>query len=348
MTRSHLGRALALVVGVCGGAAHASPPLRAGPAATADELPALGDLLQRTGWTPTPELSGVFQAGAVFSGEGGSHALMLRDCFGATPVADAYPSIELTSSLQAGVRVRLGAGRLSGEGELVRKLVFGRPEHQTVERLALQPTEDCRARLAAVPADRLHHLYAVQEVLKAEISEQSCGRIDAEGRFVGLGAADAALARACTQVSLEPVAVAYRTVPLLELLPPPDGALAVAPARSPCRWGTPTTVSTTMTTLTINGETLDVRGEEARTFVVQELQRCDRPEAARAFEEWRRRRRIVNVSAATLVGMWPFGVGLLAAHQAEDWRLRTEALLLDPDVADEKERGWRKRVRDTP
>lgn len=321
-------------------------PLGHRPAASAADIPVLADLLERTGWTPTPELSGVYQAGAVFLDDGERHSLMLRSCFDTAAVSNAYTSMELVSSLQAGVRVRAGLFSARGEAELVRQVRFGVPEHHTLERLGMQPTPDCRERLARAPADAQARMYAVQEVLTAEITEQTCGRLDAEGRFVGLGTADAELASACTQVSLEPVAVAYRVVPIAALdLGAPGAATPAASWTPDCPWGTPRTVSSTMTTLSINGTTLDVRGPEARAAIGQGMQACGRPEAARAFEEWRLRRRTVNITAATLVGFWPFGIGMLAAMQADDWRLRMERLLLDPDVADEKRgRGWRKKV----
>jgi transposase InsO family protein len=37
-----------------------------GPAASASEIPAPANLLAKAGWTPTPELSGVFEAGRIF------------------------------------------------------------------------------------------------------------------------------------------------------------------------------------------------------------------------------------------------------------------------------------------
>jgi hypothetical protein len=325
-------------------------PVVVAPAASAADIPALADLLDRAGWTPTPELSGVYRVGSIFLADGDQHSLMLRSCFDAPAAVDTYTSMELTSSLQAGVRVRAGLFSARGEAGLVRQMRFGVPEHHTLERLAMQPTEDCADRLRRAPADARAQMYAVQEVLTAEIAEQTCGRLDAQGRFVGLGAADVELQRACTQVSLEPVAVAYRIVQVEALdlgTAPPSSAPAPVQNWDPnCIWGTPRTVSSTMTTLTINGETLDVRGEEQRTRIQHAMQACGRPEAAKAFAIWRQQRRTVNIAGATIFGMFPFGIGIAAAYQAEDWRLRMERLLLDPKVADERKgRGWRKKVR---
>lgn len=321
-----------------------APVARAAPAASAADIPVLADLLERAGWTPTPELSGVYRPGGIFLADGDRHSLMLRDCFDQEPAVDSYPSMELVSSLQAGVRVRAGLFAARGEAGLVRQVRFNAPEHHTLERLSLQPTADCAARLRNAPATARASMYAVQEVLTAEIAEQTCGRLDAQGRFVGLGKADVELQRACAQIALEPVAVAYRVVPVSAL------DLGDGPAPSPgwdpaCPWGPPRTVASTMTTLTVNGDTRDVRGVEARAAIVEAMQACGRPEAARAFEQWRLRRRTVNITGATIVGFWPFGIGMLAAMQADDWRLRMEKLLLDPAYADEKRgRGWRKKV----
>jgi hypothetical protein len=105
-------------------------------------------------------------------------------------------------------------------------------------------------------------------------------------------------------------------------------------------------VSTTHRALTVNGVTMDVRGEAARTEVAQALQACGRPEAARAFDAWRRLRRTGDIAAYTLIGYYPLGIGIVAHYSANRWRERTERLLLDPGVADEEGgRGWRKKVR---
>ncbi len=319
------------------------------PSANASDMPALADLLDRTGWLPTPELSGIFQVGSIFSSADGPHVLMLRGCFEAEASTDTYTSLDLTSQLQAGVRVRGGMGAGALEGALVKHLKFGLPEHHAMARLAMTPSAVCAERLGRLTADQRRGLYAVQEVLTAEIAEQTCGRLDASGRFVGLGGAELELARACSQVSLEPVAVAYRVVPLADLSfpdPPASDLPATGlPALEGCPWGRIQTVSSSMTTLTINGETRGVRGIEARSAISADLQRCDRAEAARAFDLWRAHRRATNIAGATLVGFWPFGIGIYTAWNAGNWRERMEQLLLDPTVADQRSGGWRKQVR---
>jgi formylglycine-generating enzyme required for sulfatase activity len=190
-----------------------------GPAASASEIPALARLLEKAGWTPTPEMSGIFEPGIVFTDSGFSHSVLTSTCFQTSARESSYTSAEVITQLQAGVSVGVaGLGRASVEGELVKKVKFGAPVHASVDRLALVPLDTCSGQLGSLPPSTIDASYVVQEVLLAEIAEQTCGRVDASGRFVGLGSAEASLASACAQASLEPVAVGYRTVPLRELV----------------------------------------------------------------------------------------------------------------------------------
>ncbi len=211
--------ALAALVGaIVGGPASAEPATALRPghrvqlAASAAELPALSALLERAGWSPTPELSGAFQPGRIFSAD--QHRLQIDDCFDAPIQRSTYTSAEVVTHLQAGVSV--GMGLAQGHGKLVKKLRFGAPEHLAMPALKMRPTEACLRTLrdGAARGLDLSTLYVVQEALLAEIAEQTCGRIDARGRIVGLGAGEAALSIACAQESLEPVAVAFRVQPL--------------------------------------------------------------------------------------------------------------------------------------
>jgi hypothetical protein len=299
----------------------------------------LAKLLDKAGWDPTPELSGVFQVGRIFLDDGFSHSLMVRECFHTEAGSDTYTSAEVVSQLQAGVRVKLGV-EASASASLEKKVKFGAPVHHTLERLAMVPTEDCTALLATASDQDLARMYAVQEVLTAEITEQTCGRLNAEGKFV-VGGVDAEFERGCTQESLEPVAVAYRTIPVGELELPGETPLAPSfllpvsvadawPERvgEDCYWGEVDSVHSTYMTLTLNGHTMDVRGVPNRTRIVTELQRCDYLEAAEAFNAWRESRRTTNISCATIVGCYPFGVGIWSGVMAKKHRLRMERALL--------------------
>ncbi len=309
-----------------------------GPSANASEIPALATLLEKTGWTPTPELSGIFKTGSIFRDTGSGHSLMIRDCFDAAEVRDSYTSLELVTQLQAGVRVRAGLVSARGSGELVKKVKFSTPVHHSLERLAMTPSPACREKLSKVSKADLAQMYAVQDVLMAKIWEQTCGRIDAKGRFVGLGGGELELSRACHRLSLEPVAVAYRPVPLSKLgLEGSDDQVRplvqrVEPAPD-CPWGTIKSVSTTMSTITVNGTTEDARGLDNRAKIMDAMQRCGRPEAAKAFGQWREWRRTTNIASATIVGFYPFGIGMVAASQAGRWRPYMEQILMDPSQA---------------
>ncbi len=314
------------------------------PAANASEIPALAGLLDKAGWTPTPELSGVFQVGRIFKDDGTGHSLMVRDCFDAQPGSDPYTSAEVVSHLQAGVRVGFGIG-VKGSASLVRKVNFDVPVHHTLERLAMAPNPECTAMLDTATEVERGSMYAVQEVLTAVITEQRCGRLDASGQFIVV-TADAELEAVCSQQSHEPVAVAYRSVPVSELtkptessqvgLKPPvmtmiDGAEATNDGG--CHWGDIQSVHSTMTTLTINGKMMDVRGVETRAWITTEFQRCGYQAAAEAFNDWRASRRTTNIACATGIGCYPFGIGIWSAVKAKQHRLRMEqALLGEPDL----------------
>jgi len=255
----------------------------AAPAVNATEIPALAGLLNKAGWTATPELSGVFQVGRIFKDDGTGHSLMVRDCFEAESGSDPYTSAEVVSHLRAGVRVGL---RAKGSASLVRKVKFDAPVHHTLERLAMVPSLECAAMLETATKEEQGSMYAVQEVLTAVITEQRCGRLDASGRFV-VASADASLEQVCSQESLKPVAVAYRSVPVQELkMPeispkvvqaPPTMTPKVAAASTSdkeCHWGEITSVHTSMSSMTLNGQMMDVRGVEQQAWVTTELQRC--------------------------------------------------------------------------
>ena len=293
-----------------------------GPAASASEIPALAQLLEKAQWTPTPELSGVFQPGSIFEVTQSGHRVLATSCI-ETPVQEnTYTSAELISSLQTGVTVRSPTARVQAGGELVKKVKFSTPTHLVIPRLDLVLTESCAERLQRLPASTLAQAYVVQEVLRAEIAEQTCGRLDASGRLVGLGEADAALASACMQVSLEPVAVGYRTVPLSELvvavpappvpvarptpIGPPQGVYGrdqwVRSPEADCPWPSPQKVNAELVWLHVDGLSIDVRGQETRERVQAELLACGYIDAAWQFAAWRQSRRTTNICALTMYG----------------------------------------------
>ena len=322
--------------------------MNAAPAVNADDIPLLAGLLDKAGWTATPELSGVFQVGRIFKDDGSGHSLMIRECFAMEAGRDPYTSSEVVSHLEAGVRLGFFAPTTAST-RMVRTVRFDTPVHHTLERLAMVPTPECTAMLTQATEAERATMYAVQEVLTAVITEQRCGTLDAKGRFI-LGVANAEVERSCSQVSQEPVAVAYRSVPVDDLTIGP-AAIAETHVQSPvravqavgepvnedCHWGDIDRVHSTMTTLTINEQMMDVRGLENRAWIATELQRCGYPDAAEAFNEWRESRRATNIACGTGVGCYAIPVGIWASVQAKKHRLAMERALLSPRVdADEE------------
>lgn len=191
------------------------------------QMPSLADVLRQDGWQAAPELSGIFQPGRVFIVDGAAHVLAVAECTDTPPVRSTYTGMEVVSQLQGGVRVRLGAATAEASAGLAKSLKFGAPVHISLPAMAFAPTSDCREALSRSPPGA----YVIREALEAEIAEQTCGRVDATGRFAVFGQADASLAESCAQVSLEPVIVAVRVVPIEQwLASQPGGALPRAGA----------------------------------------------------------------------------------------------------------------------
>lgn len=189
------------------------------PTSSAAEIPALAALLEKGKWTPTPELSGRYNVGTIIDLSKGDHRIVARSCFSRAPIVSPYIGAELVASMQAGVAVRAGGGSAAASGELVKKVKFGTPTTESLESLYMKLSSECARLLEDQNPAKLAQMYVVQEVLKAEIAEQSCGRVDARGTFVGLGSAEVEYSQACNQETLEPVVVGYRTLPLVEVLP---------------------------------------------------------------------------------------------------------------------------------
>lgn len=183
----------------------------------ASEVPALEKILRSGNWEPTPEMSGRYAVGTILDTSTGDHRIMAANCFEQKALVAPYVGAEVVASMQAGVSMPLGRGKAGGE--LVKKVKFGTPTTESLERLYMKLTPTCSQLLGELPPENLAQMYIVQEVLKADIAEQTCGSLDASGRIVGLGSVDASFSQACSMESLEPIAVGYRTLPLAELLP---------------------------------------------------------------------------------------------------------------------------------
>ena len=264
---------------------------------------------------------------------------MVRDCFEVEAGSDPYTSSEVVSNLQAGVRVGLVFGRhLCQPGA---KVSFDVPAHHTLERLAMIPTAACAAMLSNLSAVEKSTMYAVHEVLTAVITKQQCGQVDAKGRFVQSWWTRSCLLRAARELSAGCRCLPECTGDRARMPLPPRAWRSCAQAHSlsgatpmadeGCRWGDIDSVYTTLATLTLNGQQIDVRSID-KAWVATELQRCGYISAAEAFNDWRDSRRTTNIACATIAGCYPFGVGIVSAVNAKKHRLRMErALLSAPD-----------------
>lgn len=205
-------------------------PVPADPAASAADIPVLANLLEKTGWVPTPELSGGFKPGDIFAVTDQGHQWQGEGCFAAEARVSTYTATEVVAQLQVGVSTPL----VGAEAGLHKKVKFGTPMHEALPGLGLTPTAACvQALQAAAQTHDLAEWYVVKEVLRAEITEQTCGRIDANGTFNPFVQMDASLSSSCAMGSLEPVAVAFRTISVETLFEASPTAPVAEPAPPP-------------------------------------------------------------------------------------------------------------------
>jgi hypothetical protein len=218
-----------LLIGTLLHATAAAAPVE--PIANAGDVPALSKLLERTGWAPTPELTGNIQIGDVFASTPQGQQWQAEGCLSAKPRSAPYTEVEVSTQLQLGVSVRAGVARAGADTSLSKIVRFGAPEHHSLPGLGLALTDECKTLLTA-QADLgrdLRNWYIVKEVMLAEISEQTCGEVDASGRFMAFSGGTE-LAQSCAQSSQGKVAVAWRTLPLPEVDPSLARAAIAAPA----------------------------------------------------------------------------------------------------------------------
>lgn len=196
--------------------AHARGPISGGG------ILGLVDAVRALGWTPTSELSGMYHAGDIFQiggSDGVGDRLWSGSCFESVPRDEAFVGSDVTTTLSAGVTIPIGAVANAGlSGSYQRRVVFGSPRHQALALVDLIPTEQCLdavERFARV-GENVGALQVLQEVLRATISEQTVGKVDAKGNFV---AVDVALSGATTKAigSDGPVTVGLRTVSVRSL-----------------------------------------------------------------------------------------------------------------------------------
>lgn len=109
--------------------------------------------------------------------------------------------------------------------------------------------------------------------------------------------------------------------------------LAAAALGAECRWTKIESVTSSMTEVTINGESIPVVGRESWEPLVRDLQVCGLTEAAFALQRWRSNRRATNTTAALGVPtfMWTWVATPFTAMAANQWRIKMETALLRGD-----------------
>lgn len=288
----------------------ATPAMAKPDRPSASAMPELGKLLETAGWEMTPDMSGAYRVGDLYDRVSNQRVAQASECFDAEVTESPYTSMEVTRSLEAGVRMNVVvAGVRAGMG-VTKKITFDDPSHHQVSRLQLTPKPACEEAInkqRAGGADTTGW-FIITEVISAMIQKQECGNYDAKaGYFTLSGEVD--IQAACLQTSLEPVAIAYKTLPVNDIIPHMStlrardvsyGGRGVA--LTGCPWGKIKRASAGMMWLKINGQILDVRGKTARFKIMEDLSKCGHARAGDSFMRWRGARRITNIAAATMYG----------------------------------------------
>lgn len=197
---------------------HAKPNL----AATLAPIPDIEEMLEEAGWVMTPEMSAKFSRPGDILDAKNTILVDGPDCFEAEVKEGAFAKMEVTRSMSAGVRLRVKVVGAQGNVVLEKKLIFDTPIYRQISRFKLVPTDQCIAfiRSAQQRGEDTSGWHVITESLSAIIQQQQCGKYDAKaGAFLVSTATD--IVQACEQTSIEPVAVAYKTMPVRDILPLP-------------------------------------------------------------------------------------------------------------------------------
>jgi hypothetical protein len=234
--------------------------------AAAEQVPDIEELLQRAGWTITPEMSAAYaQPGDIFD----ENNTLLKngvDCFDAEVKEGAYASMEVNRSLETGVRMQVMVTGSRAEMGIQKKMTFDTPILRRIPQWDLIPNASCLQSLRRVENQRkdISGLYVITESLSAIIQKQECGSFSVEaGGWVISG--DAKVQQLCEQTSLEPVAVAFKTWPVTKLL----AAAAAIPGAAALAGGV--AIPSQATNAVDFGQRSSGLGVEAKL----QLQRCD-------------------------------------------------------------------------
>ena len=202
------------------------------PPVVVDRVPTLQEVVEAEGWTATPTQSGIYKPGTVLVPNArGTHDVVATGCVLVEPEVEVMSQSSIASTLKGGVKGSFGAGSAAASAGITKQLTFVDPEQRTIPLGKLQPTEACRAELeVAARFQDLSGAIVVHDVLVAIVKNTVCKRVEANGRVVALGEADAAGFSDCVQESAGQVPVGFKSKGLGQLVP---GLVGAAPPSAP-------------------------------------------------------------------------------------------------------------------
>lgn len=207
---------------------------------------ALETVLVDAGWTLTPERSSAFRAGDIYDLATNSKVATREQCFEAVPQEDVYTSLHVVQAMSASANVKLGVVKLKGGGVQYKQRTFAEPYLSELPLLSQTLTADCARTLGSMDVSSWAVLTAV---LSAEVKEENCTTVEGGASVAAVGAAELEVTQQCREESAGHVAIAYKTRPVVELLPgattpaAPSVASPASRAAAPPPPGLPSSVS---------------------------------------------------------------------------------------------------------
>lgn len=179
-----------------------------------DAPPVLDDVLREAGWTIPPERSSTYAAGDIYDMSTHSKVALREQCFDALPNEGEYTSAKVVQSLEASAKLRLGVVRVKGRSVRYTKRTYAEPYLSEMPLISLMLNEECAGILRRWDLTDVQVLTAV---LSAEVKEESCTSLKGGVAVMWFGG-DAAVSQSCDQESEGHVTVAYKALPLKDLL----------------------------------------------------------------------------------------------------------------------------------
>ena len=190
-----------------------------GPAEGTPE--ALKAALEAAGWTLTPDRAATYAVGNIYDAARNAPVVFSRDCYASlSPNEGAFTQAEVISAMKAGGKVPLGVARLRAKGMQYKQLTYAEPFVSEASVMQLErPTDDCVTYLQRKQSSEdISGWFVVQAVLSAMVNERLCRELEAGAGVVGVGELEAGLSQECVEESEGHVAVAFKTIPVADLL----------------------------------------------------------------------------------------------------------------------------------